>query len=75
MLSHIRLGVGISRTGEQVIVMGLTHSDTFAVWNQQGSLLIYDAVRGDILDPLHAHTVWEAIELFTAWCSCDPVLQ
>ena len=75
MLSHIRLGVGISRTGEQVIVMGLTNADTFAVWNQQGSLLIYDANCGDILEPLHAATVWEAIRLFTAWCVCDPVLQ
>lgn len=75
MLRDIKLGLGISRSGEAVIVIGLTSAENFAVWNQLGCLTIYDADLGDVIDPMQADTVWEAIDLFVAWNSCVSVLK
>lgn len=75
MYSNIKLGLGFSSTGEAVIVIGSASAENFAVWNQQGVLYIYDAALGDVLDPLHADTVWDAIGLFAAWHACAVVLK
>lgn len=75
MRSDIKLGLGISRTGEPVIVIGSASAENFAVWNQQGVLRIYDASEGDVLEPLFADTVWEAIGLFASWNNCEIMLK
>lgn len=77
-LQDLKLGLAFSISGEPVIVMGQGGQHSFAVWNQQGVLWIYDSVQGDVQEPLHAATVWDAMVLFTTWCSCvldDNMLQ
>ena len=74
MKSNILLGAACNSAGKLVIVMAVDPVSNFAVWDQSGTLLIYDHEQGDVLDPLHADTVWEAIELFRSWVTCAPVL-
>ena len=74
MKPNILLGAAYNSAGEMVIVMALSQVPNFAVWDQSGTLYIYDDEQGDVLDPLHADTVWEAIELFRSWVACETVL-
>jgi rubredoxin len=74
MKSNILLGAACNSSGKLVIVMAVDQVSNFAVWDQSGTLYIYDDEQGDVLDPLHADTVWEAIELFRSWVTCEPVL-
>jgi hypothetical protein len=69
MDQNLRLGLAFSQTGEPVIVIG--HGENFAVWNQNQVLLIYDADQGDVVGPLSAGSVWDAILLFSNWNSCN----
>lgn len=75
MKPHLLLGTAYNSQGQMVIVMALDQVPSFAVWDQAGQLFIYDGEQGDVIEPMHADTVWEAIGLFKSWYSCEVVLQ
>lgn len=70
-LNNLKLGLAFGSSGEPVIVMGQNSQDSFAVWNHHGVLWIYDSVQGDVMDPLWADSIWDAMVLFNTWCCCS----
>lgn len=75
MKPQLLLGAAYNSLGQMVIVMALDQVPSFAVWDQSGQLFIYDGDQGDVIEPMQANTIWEAIELFKSWYSCEIVLQ
>lgn len=70
-LNNLKLGLAFGSSGEPVIVITQTTQGSFGVWNQHGVLWIYDRDQGDVIEPLWAQSVWDAMVLFNTWCCCS----
>jgi hypothetical protein len=78
MCNYPGLRIGLTWSEKRqcyAIVMVYEGSLSFGTWFSQGDLYIYDEQSGDVIEPLHVDTVWQAFELFSGWCRCGDMLQ